>query len=464
MTCPFIDILKRVMKNLVKQKRIIKGVLSSVIIISTLLCESSAIAITLEEAIAIAVKNYPSMQEARFERNAIRGDLDTAKANYYPSIDLGAGIGPEWTDNPTTRRTNEDDRWLTRKESSLRLTQILFDGYERTASVEEQEALLEGAVHNVDDRGDTIGSDVAFSYIDVLRHSEILQSAEESLKVHAQILDYVKQRVDAGHSGMGDLQQARAREANAKSRIAKITEELDKAKITFNRLVGRMPDSLVRPDFDDGILPKSVGMAIQVANEKSSLIKRVQSRMEAAKAQVKASSSGNYPTFLLDIGGRANDDLDGQSGRDNDIQAMLRMEMNLFRGGADSAKQRAAAERYSKSMSVLAETRRKVEEEVRRAWSTKQSQDDEEESRLAEVLANGQVADIYGQEFQLGLRDLLDLLVAENELFKSRSLLISTQSSALYSRFLLLASMGVLMESLGIPTQEGIQEDGLVDN
>ena len=442
-------------REAMKQKERVAWVGSVVLLTAAVLLPSSAFAVSLKEAVELALQNYPTMQQARYERQAIQADLDTAKARYLPTLDLTAGYGREWSDNDTTQAAGYGDgRWMNRTESSLRLTETLFDGHARSAAVEEQEALLEGAKHYVLDRGDTIGSDVASAYIDVLRYNAVLELANDNLKTHERILDNVRSRVEAGQSGIGDLQQARARQASAEARIAEVQADLDKARIKFKKLVGILPDQVVAPEFDDAVLPPGVEMAVQRADERSSLIKRERAKLEAARARLKGSAAGKYPTFLLEVGGTANDSLDGTPGRNNDFQAMLRMQMNLFRGGADSAKERAAAERYSESMASLAETRRQVEEEVRRAWSSVERKDQEVEGRQAEVVANGQVSDIYQQEFDVGQRDLLDLLDAENELFNSRTRLLAAQHSALYARFLLLATMGELVNHLGIDRPE----------
>lgn len=67
-----------------------------------------------------------------------------------------------------------------------------------------------------------------------------------------------------------------------------------------------------------------------------------------------------------------------------------------------------------------------------------------------ETVANGQVASTYAQEFQIGQRDLLDLLDADNELFNSRTSLVTVEYSVLFSKYRLLATMGRLNTTLGI--------------
>jgi adhesin transport system outer membrane protein len=60
----------------------------------------------------------------------------------------------------------------------------------------------------------------------------------------------------------------------------------------------------------------------------------------------------------------------------------------------------------------------------------------------------------YRQEFLIGQRDLLDLLDSENELFLSRSALVSAQYVSEFAVYRILAVMGALSDSLGVPDPE----------
>jgi adhesin transport system outer membrane protein len=57
----------------------------------------------------------------------------------------------------------------------------------------------------------------------------------------------------------------------------------------------------------------------------------------------------------------------------------------------------------------------------------------------------------YGKQFSIGQRTLLDLLNAENEYFSAHVTYITGQYLVLAAHFRLLASMGLLLDSLGVP-------------
>lgn len=101
-------------------------------------------AASLEDSILMALGTNPDVGVVQANRQAIDQELRQARALYMPSIDLRAAAGPEYTNSLATRgratRASGGDAssTLTRMESQLTLTQMLFDGYATTSEVERQ--------------------------------------------------------------------------------------------------------------------------------------------------------------------------------------------------------------------------------------------------------------------------------------------------------------------------------------
>jgi adhesin transport system outer membrane protein len=436
-----------------------RKVINGVVGLAVLGCASAANAQSLKSAVQTALNSYPEIQEARHLRSAIKSDLDIAKSRYYPTIDLEIAYGHEFSNNAATRADFDGDVYLDRKETGIMMREVIFDGFEREGMVDEQEAKLRGALEHIGDRAEVLAADVSHAYIDLVRHTELLALANSNVKVHKKILDDVKERVDNGQLGIGDMHQARSRLSNARARVTEVEMDLDKARISFNRIVGQMPNNLIRPMFNNSRLPASVNAAVATAMENNPNIKKFQADLDAAKARIRVAKAGKYPTFLFEFGGTYNDNIDGTRGIDQDFSAMLRMKWNLYRGGADNAREKAAAARHSQSMSQVAKAMRDIEQEVRRAWSSLERKDDEVKSRAAQVQSNKDVAETYKEQFKVGKRDLLDVLDAENELFSSKVKYVTAQNSSLYARFLLTATTGKLRQMLGVTTPVEISQN-----
>src|SRR5690349_4880279 len=103
------------------------------------------------------------------------------------------------------------------------------------------------------------------------------------------------------------------------------------------------------------------------------------------------------------------------------------MRYNLFRGGADVAREREAFHRVNESRASLERARRKAEEDARVSYNALETARARTIALRARAEAQRRTRDAYAQQFEVGQRDLLDVLDAENELFLSRIALVTAQ-------------------------------------
>ncbi|MEH6402169.1 MAG: TolC family outer membrane protein [Sneathiella sp.] len=447
--------MKSKMKLYSARTLITTGVVASVF--GSLALSISVQAGTLAEAVQVTVTNYPEIAEASANRRAIDQELEQANGLYYPSIDLAAGGGKEWTD---TRFI--DDEWLTRTEGSLSISQTLFDGGARAAEVERQTNRVDGAAYRVRERSEAIGLDVVQAYLDVLRNLEVVDLATENLEVHKRTLSEIQDRVDAGQSGIGDVQQTESRVSAAEDALIETLRQLDISEISYRRLVGEAPINLEVPTFNDGVLPENLEDIIAIGMDSNPDIRFANSDLKTSDSEIKAAEANFYPTVDLELDGSADNDLDGVRGHNDDFTAMVRLRYNLYRGGIDLGRHREAVERSAESKQRKMRFERLVEEEIRQSWSTLARSQARSTAIGDQVVANGQVASTYRQEFQIGQRDLLDMLDADNELFNSRTSLATVEYAVLFAKYRLIATMGRLNNTLGVtlPTEALPSDNG----
>ena len=406
-------------------------------------------AASLKDAVQATVTNYPEIAEAAANRRAIGQELEQAEGLYYPSVDLAIGGGKEWTDTNTI-----DDEWLTRTEGSITLTQTLLDGGFRSAEVDRQTSRIDGAAYRVRERSEAIGLDTVQAYLDVLRNLEVVNLATENFEIHKRTLNEIRDRADAGQSGVGDVQQTESRVAAAEATLTETLRQLDDSEIAYRRLVGEAPVNLELPSFKDDIIPDTLNDVVAVGLESNPDIRFANADVVTSEAEIRAAESNFYPTVNLELGASANNDLDGVEGHSDDFTAMVRMRYNLYRGGIDVGRQQEAMERSSESKQRKMRFERLVEEEIRQSWSTLMRSQARSVSLGDQVVANGQVAATYRQEFQIGQRDLLDMLDADNELFNSRTSLTTVEYAVLFAKYRILATMGRLNSTLGVSLPE----------
>ena len=432
---------------------------------------------SLEDSIRATLASNPEVGVVRADRDAIDQELRQARADYLPSIDLRGAVGPEYSNSTSTRNrsarqqdpSRDASTTLSRYESQVTLSQMLFDGFATQSEVERQLARVDSAAYRVQEAAEFIALDAVEAYLDVLRNQQLTQLATENLAEHLRILAQVSEAERGGAGSIADVRQTESRVAEARSSLATATGNLRDAGARYQRVVGMPAESLSEPQPPVHALPESPDAAAMRAADNRPTVLIAHADIDAAKAELEGSRAGYYPRFDLELGAAANRNLDGVKGGDVDAQAMFVVRYNLFRGGADIAREREAFARVDESRESLRDARRAAEEEARVSYNALETARTRVEALRQGVEAQRATRDIYAQQFDLGQRSLLDLLDAENELFIDRSNLITAFYTEAFAVYRVLTVTGDLLMTLDIdrpktaidiyrPRQRPIQE------
>ncbi|MEW7981494.1 MAG: TolC family outer membrane protein, partial [gamma proteobacterium symbiont of Phacoides pectinatus] len=318
----------------------------------------------LQEVVQQTLTGNPEVSVAGNERLARDQQIQQARAGYYPTVDLNAGYGWEWTDSPTTRSANpppgDGDEDLTRKETSLELRQMLFDGFATRSEVARQKARTASAAHVVSETAEKIALRTTEVNLELLKQQQLLALAEENLQAHKRIFDQIERRSQTGVSRMADLDQITGRLALAESNLVASRNNVTEADANYRRVVGDGPSDLSRPAEPGAALPATVDDAVAIALANHPTLKSAQADVDSAVAQHEASKHAFYPRFDLELARTWNDDLDGVPGRNEDAQAMIRMRWNLFNGQADSARKEETAHLINEAKDISANAMRQA--------------------------------------------------------------------------------------------------------
>lgn len=448
--------------NLAELARKWTGVVSVAVLLGI---GGQAQAVTLSEAIQFAVTTNPDVLQAASNRRAIDNELNQANGLYYPQVDVEAALGPEFSNNSTSRAraargSKSAGVWMRRATSSITVQQKIFDGFASKSEEERQAARADAAAARVLERSEFLALDVSQSYLDVLRNTDIVEQSMANVESHRRIEDEVRTRVDAGESGIGDLQQAEARVASARATLVETQRDLEASIIAYRRFVGQEPDDLDRPTLGESSLPGSADEAVEAALAQNPTLNLSRADIDVSRAELSAANADLWPTLDLELIANRNHNTDGTRGPNHDFTAMVVFNYNVFRGGIDIAKKSEFHERLAESRERFMHLRRLAEEEVRNSWNDMVKARARAEALGDEVLADAQVVSTYRQEFDIGQRDLLDLLDSENELFNARVRHLTSDYSAQFNAYRLLASMGIFMKEMNVSAIEEASGSG----
>ena len=402
--------------------------------------------LTLQDAVTKGIQTNPEFGLIQADRDATKEELSQAKALYLPSIDLLGESGYE-----RTNRTGIDKESKFRNRASLTLTQMLFDGFGTKSEVARQKYRVESTTNRTSEVAEFIGLDIVEAYLEVLRQRDLLAIARANVDDHVRILDTIETGASAGTVTEGDVQQAIARTANARALVSTTEQDLREAEALFIQKAGDMPGDMAFPDIPRDRLAPTVDEAVRIAITNSPTLNVFESDIKVAKEEYNASGSTLYPQVDLVANAAVGNDLDGVDGHEDEQSVLAVVNWNLYRGGADFARQREFMHRHAVAKERRATASRQVEKDLRDTWAGMQAAAQRAQQFLEQATANEKVVNVYLDQFSLDRRTLLDVLDSQNELFVSRSSHVNSLYTEMFAVFRVLALQGQLLNTLGVP-------------
>ncbi|WP_038174300.1 TolC family outer membrane protein [Vibrio pacinii] len=409
---------------------------------------------TLEQAVALTITTNPEIKASYNEFRSKYFDAQASTGAYMPKLDLDAGVGYEAVD-----LASGTENELTRKEATLSLTQLIWDGSATLNDIDRTAADAESVRFQLLSAAQDIALEVTKIYLDATKAYEILALSESNLAVHKDIYRDIKKRVDSGIGSTADLSQVEARLAKAHGNLLAAQNNLFDVHTQFKRFVGQSPQGLTFPRADQTAIPYTIDEALNEAFNAHPVIKIAQADVDSARFQYDQSKGVNYPTLSIEANQTWRDDAGGIEGSSDEFSAMLRMRYNLYNGGSDSDRSESAAYQLNKAKDFRDRTFRSVEEGLRLSWSALDLTVQQKEFLADHVDSASDTVVAYGKQYRLGKRTLLDVLNTENELFEARKGYLDAKYDEQYAKYRVMNATGNLLAALRVDTPEEWNEE-----
>lgn len=426
-------------------------------VILNCLCISNIYAETLQEVVVEALDTNPVIQERLKNFRATQQDLNVAESEYYPSIDLRASAGYNrageiksgtvGSGSDFNHNVNESD--YRNYESSLTLTQNIFDGFGTVNKVDFEEAQILAAAYKYLERSNDIAFQMSDSYIKVLRAAELVGTARENVQINESIYLKVRDLFESGLTTDSEVKKIQATLSLARSNLTVQKNNARDAQYQYRRVLGRLPDlSLMQKPNLNIKLPSTIERAALYAieNNPSLLVSRY--NIKGAQSLWKQRKKDFYPKVDLEISQTFNDHDqlgNGFDQPDDRFQARVVLNYNIFRGGADSAIVQKHVSQISQEIEIQRDLKRQVVEGLDLSWNAYQMVEDQLRDLREYSQYSEKTLELYKEEYDLGRRSLLDLLSAQNDVINSRSQIIQAEYDQLFAKYRILDAMGLLV-------------------
>ena len=403
----------------------------------------------LPSTIQEVLSTNPIILEKLKNYNSTKEDITSAKAGYYPKLDLSLGVGYERTDKDNRPAAPDESFDFNVYQNSLTYTQNIFNGFETTYRVEQQKNRTIAASYSYVEKVNDVSFEMVNTYIQVMKNEELLQTAKENIDINEEIFIKVQKLYDSGLTTLSEVNKIESSLSLAKSNY--IVQENTLLDVIYNmqRVLGRYlePAQMSKPIFNT-TFPSSLEEATQYAmqNNPSLLISKY--NIKLAQATYKEKKSPYYPKFDIEISQSMNKNLSASQGEEDRFRAMAYLKYNIFNGFSDSAALQKSISTIHQEIQTKNNLRRQVIEGMNLSWVANEKLT----AQLKHLKDYKEFAlktlKLYSKEYDLGRRSLLDLLSAQNDFIGSKSQIINTEYSLLFAKYRILDSMGTLVKNI----------------
>jgi outer membrane protein len=399
---------------------------------------------TIDQALALAYSNNPTINAQRAATRSADENIALAKSGYRPTISGSADIGKQWTETRSPLGTTQTV--LHPGGFGVTISQNLFDGFQTRNNVEAAKAAVMASRETLRNVEQNVLFDAATAYMDVIRDSAIVGYRSKALEFLNEQVRSETSRFEVGESTRTDVAQAKGRQAAARAQLSAAKAQFKSSTAVYRQLIGKDPQNLSYPSGVGKLLPSSQETAFAVANGEHPAIKATNHLVDQALFNVKTAEGSLLPTITLD--GTTSRRLDVAPGTDRDsAQVTATLRVPIYQGGRVSAEIRQNKE-------VLGQRRIEVDASVNNVRAAVVSAFSQLEASRASVSANEaqlSAANLALQgsveERRVGQRTTLDVLNTQQEVINAQIALAQARRDVVVASYAALSSIGGLSAS-----------------
>jgi adhesin transport system outer membrane protein len=407
---------------------------------------AAAAHLTLKEVAQKVVLTNPEVLSKWHAFKAAGGDVDVARAGFFPRLDYSTAAARE-----TLKQPGVADRDYNRNGYTLTLNQMLYDGFATSSDVKRLDKARLTRYFELLDAAENAALEAGRVYYDVIRYRLLMFLAENNYVEHRASYEQLLRRAQAGAGRRGDVEHAAGRLALAELNLTTEAANLHDVMARFLRLVGdRPPPVMFGPARLGTDYPASEAEALKAAFRNNPALRASVENVESAQHDVEIRRSAFHPKLDLRMRNENIDNYQGVIGARQNNVAEVVLSYNLFNGGADVARQRASADRKSLAVDLRDKSCRDVRQTLSIAYNDVLRLRSQLANLDLQVSAIEKTRDAYKAQFNIGQRSLLDLLDTENELLNARRTAVNADVDLALSYLRTQAGIGRLLEFLGL--------------
>ncbi len=406
------------------------------------LAMGGASAQSLDQALAMAYTNNPTLNAQRAGTRATDETVPQALSGYRPTLNATAQAGPEYAKQQASGvKTNG---WLWPRAFALNAAYTLFNGFVTANQTRNAESQVRGSRETLRNTEQSVMLNGVTAYMNVIQAIALLDLQNQSLAAFQQELRATRDRFNVGEVTRTDVAQAEARVADAQYQVSQAVANLSTAKANYRQVIGVEPGKLTTPRPIEGTLPPSVDKVIATGLSNHPAVKASEFAVDAAMFQVKVAEGGLAPNLSLQ--GQLSQSYDQNFSVDSQSGAAVTLNLSvpIYQGGVEYANIRQAKELLTQARIEVDVNRDTIRAQAVQYWGALQAAKAQIQAAQASVAANTLALEGVREEWRVGQRTTTDVLNAQRDLTNSQSSLVVAQRDRVVAAYALVSTVGRL--------------------
>jgi len=249
--------------------------------------------LTLDEALAIALKNHPQIIEARENLNSAEARQGQARANYYPQINIAA----DWSRGQSYFAAQENIKLSQTNTAGLYLKQTIYDFGRTTGAVDAARGNREAADKGLAVARQDLTLRVSSAYFLLLAAEKQVVAVTETVRAREHVYRQAQEFFNQGIRAKVDVARAEATLFAAKSGLIRAENNLEIARLELGNAMGMATLGERTPVEPSPALPSlpERGSSLQNALRNRAELQQFAALKSAASGNLKSAKSSYLP-------------------------------------------------------------------------------------------------------------------------------------------------------------------------
>ena len=425
------------------KKRLATAITSGCLLFSTAAAFAAPLELSLDESVALALKNNPTVKMAEKDQENYAGALASTKAGQWPQLNA------KHIDKESNVLTSTGRKFGREYDNSVGLSWNLYTGGAVEAQIGQAKIALDNSKLSYANALQQIKLSATTAYFSLLEARNMVtldQEAVDRLEAH---LKNVQLQFDVGTVAKTDVLRSQVELANAKQTLIKAQNSYDVAVAQLNNVIGmplgteiKLKEELQYQPYSGGTLDDS----IQYALTKRPDVLQTTANIESNKKALDAARAGYRPTVGVAASqGWTDNELPGTD-VNSGWSATLTTSMNVFDAGLTDGKVKSAKAGLGKAEEQARQTQDSARLEVRQAYLNMVAAEKQIETSKVAVDQAEEDYKIAQVRYSAGVGTNLDVMDAQVSLTQAKTNYIQ----ALYD---FNTSKANLQKAMGVPVQ-----------